>query len=99
MRIYNSSKEIIDRNNPCKFNGNVCAAGRVNGCCGECSMHAKDKGCIAISLFCKLYLCDTAKGNMPKEDLDKLNALILEADKLLIYDDKFRNSSFSRLLK
>lgn len=97
MRLYNSAKSIIDKNAPCKFSNNVCSAGKINGCCGTCNMHSNNKGCLAISLFCKLYLCDIAVKNMNTEDLQKLNELKEEATALLNYDDRFRNSDFSNL--
>lgn len=64
-RLYDEGQAIIDVLNPCNHQWtakgvHTCQAGEraAKACCARCEHLDALKGCTAISLPCKLYLCD-----------------------------------------
>ena len=79
-RIYAEAQALLDKYKPCQGpNGALCILGSF--CCSHCP-HLGPTGCTVKALWCKLWLCETAKERTPKELLIQLDELRLQFRKL-----------------
>lgn len=87
-RIYQEGQLLFDTFQPCKIKDSTCVCGRDNNvksfCCEGCKYLSKS-GCLAESIWCKLWLCGYVKGyGWPKDDRRQLSPEFKLAHRLLV---------------
>ncbi len=65
LRLWREAEALFLRHDPCHFNGSVCAAGLVDGCC-MCDRLRPRQGCPVRSLGCKLHVCQQVEQDHPE---------------------------------
>lgn len=87
--LYSMADFLIKKYNPCEIIDGTCLDYRINEkenfCCCNCPS-LSGSGCTVKSLYCKLWLCESAIANQP-ELSEKLGVLwdIAESNKLLLF--------------
>ena len=65
LRLWQEAEAIFLQQDPCHFEGGVCAAGLEDGCC-ICDRHRPGQLCPVRSLGCKLHVCQQVEQRYPE---------------------------------
>ncbi len=94
-RLYEEASDLLNKYNPCQFEGNQCVRNRIdlesghfrpdgdvvkNGCCDTTSCsHLTSRGCNTKALGCKLHICSELHRRKHREFYTKIKLLTREA--------------------
>ena len=78
-KLYNKASKIIGTDKPCR----TCLEPDKSGyCCFRCA-HLSSTGCTVKALYCKVWLCTSARLAFPKTSY-KLDGIMRRANKYLL---------------